>query len=95
MKDHTNGYEDTEITNTEVPQPHASSSALFLVRIWRRDVPHGEVVWSGRLIHVASGKAHNFLELAGLNLLLTEMLGQSSDEVTTKPADTPANDSAF
>lgn len=55
------------------------SSSLFLLRLWKDKGARGESVLAGRLIHVTSGRASDFLDLATLNSLLAEMFGNSLD----------------
>jgi hypothetical protein len=50
------------------------SSSLFLVRLWQSESDDAQADWTGRVIHVASGEASNFLDLSTLAPLLLELL---------------------
>ncbi len=53
-----------------------NGSSLFLVRLWQPESEDAQSEWSGRVVHIISGKASNFLHLPGLSALLLEMLGE-------------------
>ena len=63
-------------------QEHKNASSLFLVRMWQPDGGDARSEWSGRVVHITSGKASNFLHLPGLAALLLEMLGESHEEAS-------------
>ena len=53
---------------------HEHHSQLFLVRVWREAGSDGESEWHGRLQHVVSGAAHNFVGCPQLLEVLLAML---------------------
>jgi hypothetical protein len=55
-------------------QPNGRGSSLFLVRLWFSVGEDANGEWSGRAIHITSGRARNFVQLAALGTLLSEML---------------------
>ena len=57
-------------------------SQLFLVRVWREVGSDGESEWHGRLQHVVSGAAHNFVGCPQLLDVLLAMLPAEDSEET-------------
>ena len=83
MEDESIGGTDVQKADTPAGRAGPSAdrcSSLFLLRLWEENAVQDERSFAGRLIHVTSGRAHDFLDLPALNLLLVEMYGQSPDE---------------
>ena len=55
-------------------QDHKIGSSLFLVRLWHSESDEAQPEWAGRVVHITSGEASNFLDLSALAPLLLEML---------------------
>ena len=56
-------------------EPLSTSSHLFTVRLWPKDLGEGQVEWRGKVQHVLSGEAHYFREWQELN---TQLLGMGT-----------------
>ena len=61
-------------------QEQGISSSLFLVRLWQSESKNAEPKWSGRVVHVTSGRAYGFPHLSALTALLIEILGQDATD---------------
>jgi hypothetical protein len=60
-------------------QEHKNASSLFLVRLWQPESGDAQPEWNGRVVHITSGKASNFLDLPTLAPLLLEMLARMQE----------------
>ena len=55
-------------------QDRKTGSSLFLVRLWQPESNDAQADWTGRVVHITSGEASNFLDLSTLAPLLLDML---------------------
>jgi len=72
-------------------QEHKTQSSLFLVRLWLLDPGDhqgdGQGELSGRVIHIVSGRACNFVRVTTLGPLLIEMLLEATSDKEAKAPD--------